>query len=135
MLLTGQGTYTLSACFQFCRVFLSHYNVKFTGSSMNGIKVFVVPGGIILSNLNSETRGLIVDLPEPELFIKRKHNVHSRFIHVLDLLVEVYKIPQTSLHTFADEEGQLISFNRGGSLFLSLRYSETWHTSCVSALL
>jgi hypothetical protein len=119
MSLTGQGTYTLSACFRFCRVFLSHYNVKFTGS-MNGIKVFVVPGRIILSNLNSETRRLTVDLPEPELFIKREHNVHSRFIHVLDLLVEVYKIPQTSLHTFADEEGQLISFNRGGSLFLNL---------------
>jgi hypothetical protein len=41
------------------------------------------------------------------------------------------------LHIFADsdKEKQLISFNRGGSLFLNLRYYfEAWRTSCVFAL-
>jgi hypothetical protein len=83
------------------------------------------------STLNS----LIVDLPEPELLMKEKHDVLARFLDVLKLLVEVYTIPQTSLHIFADKDGRFISFNRRGILFLNLRYFEAWRTSFVSALL
>lgn len=74
---------------------------------------------------------LVVDLPERESLIKRKRDVLARFLHVLNPLVEVYKIPRTSLHVFADQEGQLVAFNRGGSLFMNLRYFEAWRTSCI----
>ena len=72
---------------------------------------------------------LIIDLPERESLVQRKHDVLARFLHVLLPLVSVYKIPQTSLHVFADKEGQLVAFNRGGSLFVNLRYFEAWRTS------
>ena len=78
---------------------------------------------------------LIVDLTEPELLMKQKHDVLGRFLDVLKPLMAVYTIPQTSLHIFADKERRFISFNRGGNLFLNLRYFEEWRTSCVSALL
>jgi hypothetical protein len=68
----------------------------------------------------------VVDLPERESLIQRKRDVLARFLHVLLPLVSVYKIPQTSLHVFADKEGQLVAFNRGGSLFVNLRYYEAW---------
>jgi hypothetical protein len=61
--------------------------------------------------------------------------VLARFLHVLNPLVEVYNIPRTSLHVFADQEGQLVAFNRNGSLFMNLRYFEAWRTSRLSALL
>lgn len=60
--------------------------------------------------------------------MQRKHDVLGRFLHVLNPLVTIYKIPQSSLHVFADNEGQLIAFNRNGSLFMNLRYYEAWRT-------
>jgi hypothetical protein len=90
-------------------------------------------------NLNSETalsarNTLTVDLPERESLIQRKRDVLARFLHVLLPLVSIYKIPQTSLHVFADKEGQLVAFNRGGSLFVNLRYFEAWRTLRVLLL-
>ena len=82
---------------------------------------------------DSTLSSLIVDLPEPELLMKEKHDVLARFLEILKPLAAVYTIPQTSLHIFSDMEGQFISFNRGGNLFLNLRYFEAWRTSCVSA--
>jgi len=84
-----------------------------------------------LTRLESETltlNSLIVDLPERQTLVQRKHDVLARFLHILNPLVEVYKIPQTSLHVFADSEGQLVAFNRSGSLFMNLRYFEAWRT-------
>jgi hypothetical protein len=135
MLLVGLGTWTLSASIQPCRVifFLIPYDVQSTGS-MGGIKVFAGSGENLLTQIeprDSASNPLIVDLPERESLIKRKRDVLARFLHVLNPLVEVYKIPQTSLHVFADQEGQLVAFNRGGSLFMNLRYFEAWRTSCV----
>ncbi|KAN0125288.1 Protein of unknown function (DUF3684) domain containing protein [Lactarius tabidus] len=83
--------------------------LNFVGS-MGGVKVFAAQ-----------------DLPESESLIQRKHDVLARFLHVLNPLVAIYKIPQSSLHVFADNEGQLIAFNRNGSLFVNLRYYEAWH--------
>ena len=84
---------------------------------------------------DSALHSIIVDLPEPESLIQRKHDVLARFIHVLKPLVELYKIPQTSLQVFADKEGQLICLNRGGCLVMNLRYFEAWRASWVPALL
>ncbi|KAF8497460.1 hypothetical protein F5888DRAFT_1613660, partial [Russula emetica] len=71
------------------------------------------------------------DLPEPELLMKQKHDVLARFLDVLEPLMAVYTIPRTSLHIFADKERRFISFNRGGNLFLNLRYFEAWHDNDV----
>jgi len=61
--------------------------------------------------------------------MQRKRDALARFLHVLNPLVSIYKIPKTSLHIFADKEGLLVSFNRNGSLFVNLRYFEAWRTS------
>lgn len=71
---------------------------------------------------------VIVELPERQTLIERKHDVLARFLHILNPLVDVYRIPRTSLHVFADSEGQLVAFNRSGSLFMNLRYFEAWRT-------
>lgn len=83
--------------------------LNFVGS-MGGVKVFAAQ-----------------ELPESDSLIQRKHDVLARFLHVLNPLIAIYKIPQSSLHVFADNEGQLIAFNRNGSLFMNLRYYEAWH--------
>ena len=111
--------------------FLSHYDVGSTGS-MGGVKVFAGLGEAVLLYLNPESltsNPLIVEIPERQTLIQRKHDVLARFLHILNPLVEVYKIPRTSLHVFADSEGQLIAFNKSGSLFMNLRYFEAWRTS------
>ena len=134
MLLARQRTWNWSACVQLSRDFLFLLQPQSTGS-MGDIKVFAAPGGIFSLNLNIRTRRymlLNVDLPKPESLIQRKHDVLARFIHILKPLLELYKIPQTSLQVFADEEGQLISFNRSGCLVMNLRYFEAWRTSRVS---
>jgi len=93
----------------YCHVTRQTGDLELVGS-MGDISVFAAP-----------------DLPEPESLIQRKHDVLARFIHVLKPLVELYKIPQTSLQVFADKEGQQISLNRGGCLVMNLRYFEAWH--------
>ena len=118
-------------------IFLSPYNVEFSGT-MGGIKVFAGPGEILLPDLNLETltlNPLIVELPERQTLIQRKHDVLARFLHILNPLVEVYRIPQTCLHVFADGEGQLVAFNRSGSLFMNLRYYEAWRMFHILTLL
>ncbi len=104
---------------------------------MGGVKVFAGQGGIPLTQLelsNSAPNFLNVDLPERESLIQHKRDVIARFLHVLLPLVSIYKIPQTSLHIFADKEGQLVAFNRGGSLFVNLRYYEAWRMFRISLL-
>lgn len=55
-----------------------------------------------------------------------KHDVLARFIHVIQPLGQVYKLPPTSLHIFYDLGGEMIAFNRNASIFLNLRYYEAW---------
>jgi len=93
----------------YCHVTHKTRDLELVGS-MGDMKVFAAP-----------------DLPEPESLIQRKRDVLARFIHILKPLVELYRIPQTSLQVFADKEGQLISFNRSGCLVMNLRYFEAWH--------
>ncbi|KAH9014857.1 hypothetical protein EDB84DRAFT_807265 [Lactarius hengduanensis] len=66
------------------------------------------------------------DFPESESIVQRKHDVLTRFLLVLNPLVAIYKIPQSSLNILAADDG-LIAFNRNGSLFMNLRYFEAWH--------
>jgi hypothetical protein len=100
---------------------------------MGGVKVFAAHGEILYQTLgrksNPALNSLTVGLPERESLIQRKHDVLARFLHVLNPLVSIYKIPQSSLHIFADKEGQLVAFNRNGSLFMNLRYYEAWRAS------
>jgi hypothetical protein len=117
-------------------IFLSPNNEKSAGQ-VGDIKIFAAPGEIHLPNLKPQIQKLnllIIDLPEGRSLIQRKHDVLARFSQVLKYLAEVYKIPLTSLHIFADKERQLIAFNRNGSLFVNLGYFEAWRTSCVSVL-
>lgn len=55
-----------------------------------------------------------------------KKDVLARFIYVVQPLIEVYKLPATSVNVFYDLAGQLIAFNRNASLFVNLRYFEAW---------
>ena len=100
---------------------------------------WVEPGGpdslTQLEHRDSGLNSLLVDLPEPELLMKQKYDVIARFLEVLQHLVEVYEIPRSSLHIFADKEGRIILCNRRGVVFLNLVYFEAWRTSWVSALL
>ncbi|KAA1478156.1 hypothetical protein DENSPDRAFT_659742 [Dentipellis sp. KUC8613] len=59
--------------------------------------------------------------------LQQKKDSIARFIHVLQPLAQIYRLPSSSLHIFYDAEGQLIAFNRNGSLFVNLRYYEAWH--------
>jgi hypothetical protein len=102
--------------------------------SMGGVKVFAAEGTIFSLTSATKHRPLVsTDLPERDTLIQRKRDALARFIHVLNPLVAVYKIPPSSLHIFADPEGQLVAFNRGGSLFMNLRYYEAWRTSRVAS--
>jgi len=59
---------------------------------------------------------------------KHKLAALQRFSEVVDpLRDQVYGVPIRSVAIFYDVEGPLIAFNRGGSIFLNLRYYEAWH--------
>ncbi|KAF8270077.1 hypothetical protein EI94DRAFT_1723808 [Lactarius quietus] len=97
----------------YCDVFGKAVELNLVGT-MSGVKVFAAQ-----------------DLLEGESLLQRKQDVLARFLLLLNPLVAIYMIPQSGLHVFADNDEQLIAFNRNGSLFLNLRYYEARHDRYV----
>ncbi|KAF7975917.1 hypothetical protein HWV62_8178 [Athelia sp. TMB] len=71
------------------------------------------------------------DVPEPKSIMYTKRDTLARFIHVIQPLAKVYKLPSTSMHIFYDLGGEMIAFNRNASIFVNLRYFEAWHDKDV----
>ena len=72
------------------------------------------------------------DIPDPALLAAQKFDSMTRFGNlIITPLRSLYKLPPSSVHIFYDTKGQLIAFNRGGGLFLNLRYYEGWHDELV----
>jgi hypothetical protein len=76
--------------------------------------------------LTAERTNTLQGVPHPETIITTKQGTLLRFVEVVRLLAGIYKIPPTSLHVFYDLAGDVIAFNRAGSIFLNLRYFEAW---------
>jgi hypothetical protein len=74
------------------------------------------------------------EVPNPETILSTKQSSLLRFVQVIQPLAEVYKIPPTSLHVFYDLAGDMIAFNRAGSIFLNLRYFEAWRKFLFQSL-
>ncbi|KAH7915898.1 hypothetical protein BJ138DRAFT_824538 [Hygrophoropsis aurantiaca] len=71
------------------------------------------------------------DVPERNAILTRKRDSLARFIHIITRLSDVYNLPLAALHVFYDLGGGLIAFNKNGSIFLNLRYFESWHDADV----
>ncbi|KAF5355265.1 hypothetical protein D9758_006047 [Tetrapyrgos nigripes] len=71
-------------------------------------------------------------LSQSETFMTTKHSSLARFIHIITSVGKIYKLPLTSMHIFYDLHGGIIAFNRNGSIFLNLRYFESWHDADVA---
>lgn len=72
---------------------------------------------------------LFVDISKPQdvLFSPAHLEPLMRFIElIINPLKAIYSIPATSIHVFYNLEGPTIAFNRGGALFMNLRYYEGW---------
>ncbi|KAH8112414.1 hypothetical protein DFH11DRAFT_1607467 [Phellopilus nigrolimitatus] len=82
--------------------------------SMSDIKVFVAK-----------------DVPEGRDLLTAKHDAIARFIHVIRPLRTLYKLPPSSVNIFYDLQGDSIAFNRNASIFVNLRYYESWHDNDV----
>ncbi|EJD52006.1 hypothetical protein AURDEDRAFT_181569 [Auricularia subglabra TFB-10046 SS5] len=76
---------------------------------------------------------LSTHLPERQGTFSAKAPVIKRFLAVVAPLREIYKLPPASIHIYLDGEGPTVAFNRGGSLFLNLRFYEAWHDAEVLA--
>ena len=74
---------------------------------------------------------MFLDIANRESLVDRRHDSLTRFTPILDQLRAVYKLPLSSLHIFCDVSGQLIAFNRNGSLFVNLRYYEAWRECLI----
>ncbi|KAG7446407.1 uncharacterized protein BT62DRAFT_986911 [Guyanagaster necrorhizus] len=64
-------------------------------------------------------------------FLSTRHDSIARFIHVMNILAAIYKLPMENLHIFSEDEGTTVAFNRNGSIFLNLRYYIAWHDEQV----
>lgn len=66
------------------------------------------------------------DVPDKGMVMAAKHDQLARFIHVIRPIRSLYNLPQSSVNIFYDLQGPTIAFNRNASLFLNLRYYESW---------
>ncbi|KAK0461397.1 uncharacterized protein EV420DRAFT_1669612 [Desarmillaria tabescens] len=71
------------------------------------------------------------DTARIEEFLSTRHDSVARFVHVMNVLAAVYKLPMENLHIFSEDEGTTVAFNRNGSIFLNLRYYIAWHDEQV----
>lgn len=93
---------------------------------MGDIKVFVTKGTFAVILYVSLELTMEIDIPNRDTVMSTKHNQLARFIHVVRPLRGVYKLSPTSINVFYDLQGPTIAFNRNASLFLNLRYFESW---------
>ncbi|KDQ54066.1 hypothetical protein JAAARDRAFT_409896 [Jaapia argillacea MUCL 33604] len=102
-------------------------NLEKAGSMAN-IPVFIAPDAL-------QTFGAAntPDSQKKQDFFAIKRDALARFIHVVQPLCEIYKLPPKSMHVFYDLGGELIAFNRDGSIYLNLRFYEAWHDAQVKA--
>lgn len=68
------------------------------------------------------------EVQSPHTLLRSKEQSITRFTRIIQSLAQIYQLPLQSLHIFYDEEGGVIAFNRNASLFLNLRYWESWRT-------
>ncbi|KAI6101844.1 hypothetical protein F5141DRAFT_272169 [Pisolithus sp. B1] len=70
-------------------------------------------------------------MPDAKTFMERKRGPLFRFVDVIIILSEIYRISTTALRIFYDVSGGRIAFNCGGIIYLNLRYFEIWHDEQV----
>ncbi|KAF8553535.1 hypothetical protein OG21DRAFT_1485363 [Imleria badia] len=88
---------------------------------------------------NLQLRGKIGDIevhvaegvPEFDMLMKDKHEPLGRFVGTITPIATAFNLPITSLHIFYDVPGGPIAFNRGGNIYLNLRFFEEWHDADV----
>lgn len=68
------------------------------------------------------------DIPDPTKLLEAKKNLITRFIGVMMPILDLYQLPLIKVHMFYDLDGSTITFNRSGSIFVSLRHYEEWRT-------
>ena len=86
---------------------------------MGGVKVFATEGACCLGGGVVFLPDIPSDVHEPKrLIMTVKHDSLARFIHIVYELCRLYELPRSALHIFFDATGDLIAFNRNGSLFL-----------------
>lgn len=71
---------------------------------------------------------LVTDVKDRHTLVARKQDALKRFVDILHPIRSIYNLPPATLHIFTDTSGDLIAFNRNGSIFLNLRYYEAWRT-------
>ncbi|KAI6008466.1 hypothetical protein EDC04DRAFT_3146424 [Pisolithus marmoratus] len=66
-------------------------------------------------------------------FMERMHGPLARFVDIITALSKIYGISTTNLRVFYDVSGGCIAFNCRGTIYLNLRYFETWHNEQVKS--
>ncbi|KAI6013011.1 hypothetical protein EDC04DRAFT_2760480 [Pisolithus marmoratus] len=59
----------------------------------------------------------------------------ARFVDIIIALSKVYGISTTNLRVFYDVSGGCIAFNCGGTIYLNLRYFETWRGWILTSII
>ncbi|KAI6022005.1 hypothetical protein EDC04DRAFT_2937394 [Pisolithus marmoratus] len=72
-------------------------------------------------------------MSDANTFMERMHGPLARFVDIIIALSKVYGISTTNLRVFYDVSGGCIAFNCGGTIYLNLRYFETWHNEQVKS--
>ncbi|KAG8907519.1 hypothetical protein FRB99_003892 [Tulasnella sp. 403] len=88
----------------------------------------------LIGNVHGYKFYMARDIPNPQQVAQGKQAAIGRFASIVVAPLQgVYKLPPSSLHIFYDTKGGLIAFNKGGGIFLNLRYYESWHDKDVQA--
>ena len=65
-------------------------------------------------------------VPECDTFLTDKHDPLNRFANVIVCIAGIFELQTKSLHIFYDVPGGPIASNRGGTIYLNLRFFEEW---------
>lgn len=101
---------------------------------MSDVKFFVSKGrdATLLPRTATNEAWCLIEVPDGSIIFTSKSEVIARFIYVIKPLRNLYKLPPASISIFFDLQGDSIAFNRNGSIFLNLRYFESWRQYCLN---
>lgn len=86
------------------------HNITFLADTANGIRIFI-----------SKT------LASPTAFLAQNSSALNAFATLISDVADIYNLPRTALHIFADDVGGTIAFNSSGSIFCNFRFYSQLH--------
>ena len=102
--------------------------------NVSDFRVYASKGSQLVYFMDLNDLTSVVDIEGRQNMLQTKREQIERFTSILWPLRILYDLPKSSIHIFLENEGATIAVNRGGSIFVNLKFYESWRKLQLSCI-